>query len=211
MNLENIFQQILTIAGTFNFTLVVSLCLICLIGEIGVSIPYLLETVWLSSGYNLSHGALSFIELVLLWLAAQVGRQVGALMLFYISRFGSIPLLKLYRKYFRANLSEKLSGSNAMPLRLLRRIDYSSPFSLAIGRLFGMRIPLTLAIAVGRPFKRLAMGVLVSSIIWDGVYILLGMIGGYTVLTPAQMMLYSLIGLTILYAITFTVRRLLRR
>lgn len=211
MNLENIIQQVLSIAGTFNLTLVIVLFLICSIGEVGVSIPYLLETIWLLSGYNLSNGVLPPFDLILLWLAAQVGRQIGATMLFHLSRFGSMPLVKLYRKYFKAGLFEKLSGSSAMPLKLLRRINYLSPFSIALGRLIGLRIPLTLTLAVKRQLKTLLPGVLVSSLVWDGIYISLGVIGGRAILKPVQMMLYSLIGLTLLYIVTFAIHRLLRR
>jgi len=211
MNLESILQQVLSFAGTFNYKLVIFLFLICSIGEFGASVPYLLETVWLLSGYHLGAAILSPFHMVLLWLVAQLGRQTGAIMLYHLSRFGSMPLMKVYQKYFATSLSGKLSENNVMPLKLLRRINYLSPFSIASGRLLGLRVPLTLTLGIKRQLKTLSMGVLLSSLVWDTIYIVLGTVtGANVVLKPAQMILYSLIGLTILYAATFAFRRLSR-
>jgi membrane protein DedA with SNARE-associated domain len=211
MNLGNVLHQTLSFVGTFNPTIVVFLFLICSIGEFGASVPYLLETVWLMSGYSFGAGLLSFFQVVLLWLVAQVGRQTGAIMLYHLSRFGTMPLIKLYNKHFGARLSEKLSGSSVMPFNFLRRLNYLSPFSVALGRLFGLRIPLTLTLGVKRQLETLLLGVLLSSLVWDGIYISLGIVvGANVVLEPFQMILYSLAGLTLLYVTNFAVRRLLR-
>ena len=209
MNLEVIFQQVFNLAGTFNPTLVVFLFLICLIGEFGVSVPYLLETVWLVSGYNFGNGMLPLLDLVLLWLVAQVGRQIGATMLYHLGQFSSTPLIRLYHKHFKASLSGKLSENNSIPFSFLRRVNFLSPFSIALGRLFALRIPITLTLGVKKQLKVLLAGVVLSSLVWDGMYIFLGaVVGANVVLKPFQMILYSLIGLTILYAVSFAVRHL---
>ncbi len=211
MNLEVIFQQVFNLAGTFNCTVVVFLFLLCSIGEFGASVPYLLETVWLSSGYNFGTGVIPFLDLALLWLVAQVGRQTGAIMLYHLGRFGSMPLMKLYHKHFQTSLSGKLSDNNAMPFNLFRKMNFLSPFSVALGRLFGLRIPLTLTLAVKKQFKKLLLGIVLSSLVWDSMYIFLGtVVGANVVLKPTQMISYSLIGLTILYAVSFAIRRLLK-
>lgn len=209
MTLESTLQEILIFAGTFNFKLVFLLFLICSIGELALfSIPYLLETVWLLFGYNLGIGTFTPFQLVLLWLAALAGRQVGAIVLYYLGRFGSIPARKLYQRYFEASLSSRLSGNRVTKLKFLNRIDYLSPFSVASGRLVGLRIPLTLTLGAKKQFKALFTGIVLSSLVWDGVYILLGLAGGQTALQPIQMIVYSLIGLTALYVITFLIRQL---
>ncbi len=210
MNLEGLLQQVLNVAGTFNLQLVIFLFLICCIGEFGLSIPYLLETVWLLSGYHLGSGVISPFDLSLLWLAAQAGRQSGAIMLFYFSRLGSAPLRRLYHRYFGAILSEKLSGNNAVPLRLLHRVSELTPFSVAMGRMFGLRIPLTLTLAVQKRLRTLLPGVLLQSLVWDAIYISLGIIGGHAELSPIEMLAYSLIGLTALYVVTLMARQLAR-
>lgn len=212
MNLENILQQVLSFTGTFNPKLAIFLFLICSIGEFGASIPYLLETIWLLSAYHLGIGVISPWQMVLLWLVAQVGRQTGATMLYLLSRLGSIPLIRLYQKYFKANLSGKLAESNTMPFKLFRRINYLTPFSVALGRLFWLRVPLTLTLGARRQLRLLSLGVLLSSLVWDGIYISLGAVVGVNlVLKPIEMILYSLIGVTLIYAATFAVRRLFRQ
>ncbi len=210
MNLESFLQQALSFAGTFHLTLVIILFVICAIGEFGVTIPYLLETIWLLSGYNVIAGALTPFQLFLLWVIAMGGRQVGAIILYFISRLGINWLLRLYEKYFKANLAEKLSGTNGAPLRLLRQINYLSPFSIAFARLLWLRIPLTITLGIKRQLKTLTLGILLSALVYDIIYIALGVVGGKTVLKPVQMVLYSLIGLTALYIITFIVRRVLK-
>jgi membrane-associated protein len=212
MDFDGIVQEVLNIVGTFNLKLAISLFLLCAIGEFGLfSIPYLLETIWLISGYNLGSGILAPFHMILLWLVAQAGRQTGATLLYVLGQYGSMPFKKLYHRYFEPSLTNKYSSSNVMPFRFFSKLDYLSPFSIALGRLIGLRIPLTITLGAKKQFRTLLLGVLLSSLIWDGVYIILGLAGGRTALKPTQMVLYSLIGLTILYVVTFSVRQLKRR
>ena len=211
VNLDTILQQVLSFTGTFNFQLVIFLFLLCAIGEFGTSVPYLLETIWLLSGYHLGTGVLSPFHLPLLWLVAQAGRQTGATTLYHFSRFGSMPLMKLYHKYSAASLSQKPPDNNFIPVKLFRRLNLLSPFAIALGRLLWMRIPLTLTLSLKRRLKTLSLGIVLSSVVWDGIYISLGIAGGRAVLKPIEMVLYSLIGLTLLYVVTFVIRHLSRR
>jgi membrane protein DedA with SNARE-associated domain len=211
MNLASLAQQILNLAGTFNPKLLVFLFLICSIGELGVSVPYVLETVWLSSGYNISTGALSPLEFVLLWLVAQSGRQIGATGLYYLGQFGSMPLMKLYRRYFDSAMSERLSKNNSWWLRLFCRVDLLSPLSTALGRLIGLRVPMTLTLGVKRQLRNLLLGVLLSSLVFDGICVSLGVVGGQTLLSPAEMVIYSFTGLTLIYGGSLIFRWLSRR
>jgi membrane protein DedA with SNARE-associated domain len=58
----------------------------------------------------------------------------------------------------------------------------------------------------------LSLGVLLSSIVWDAIYISLGIIFGTTVaIKPAYMFLAALAGVTVIYLVTFIVRMLIRR
>ncbi len=212
MNLDNILQQFLNLAGTFSPHLVIFLFLLCSIGEFSIItlIPYALDTIWLLSGYHLSIGVLSPIQLILLWLTAQVGRQIGALMLYVVGRYGTGPLSRFYRKHVTIDTLQKISHNNSLPVRLVRRINIFSPFSVALGRLLWLRFPLTLTLGARRQYKVLFLGVLFSSLVWDGVYISVGVAGAQVVRTPVQMLVYSLIGLTAFYLIMFAVRYLLR-
>jgi len=209
MNVEALIQQAFNLAGTFNTTLVIFLFIICFIGEFGPVVPYLLETIWLMTGYNFGTGVIPLIDVVLLWTVAFVGRMVGAVLLAYLGRFGSTPLIKFYNKHFEASVAEKLDENSSAKTSWWRKINFLSPFSIAMGRILWLRIPLSLILGAKKQMKALTLGILLSSLAWDGLYIVLGaVLGAHTALKPSQMILFSLIGLTALYLGTFAVRHL---
>ena len=206
MNLGNAVAQILALTATLDPRTAALLFVICAIGEFGISIPYVLESVWLLVGYQLGAGVLSPLHLVGLWLAAQCGRQAGSMALYHVARFGSIPLIRFYHNKRISRFIPKVVVNSGV----LNRINLVSPFSVAFGRLFGLRIPLTLTLAVKKSLRTLSMGVLLSSVAWDTIYISLGTAVGTTaVIKPVYMLFYSLAGLTLIYLITFVVRRLI--
>jgi len=209
MNFEALIQQAFNLAGTFNPTLVIFLFIICFVGEFGPVVPYLLETIWLMTGYNFGTGVIPLIDVVLLWMVALVGRIVGAVILAYLGRFGSMPITKFYNKHFEASVAEKLEENSSVKAKWYRKINFLSPFSVAIGRILWLRIPLSLLLGAKKQVKVLTLSILLSSLAWDGLYIVLGaVVGAHTTLKPPQMILFSLIGLTALYLGTFAVRYL---
>jgi len=199
-------NQSLSYAGTFSLEMILILLVVCLIGEgIGVSVPYLLETIWLMAGYHLANGSLSVVQLTLLLLAAQVGRQGGLLALYNFSRSGSALLVRLAKRFkWNRDVGETIT------LRGGHKVNLLSPFSVALGRLFWMRIPLTLILGAKRKLRILVLGVVMSSLIYDGTYITLGAVLGTTTrLEPLQMTLVLLATLILIYAVTFVVKRLI--
>lgn len=210
MNLVSLVEQAVNYTGSLNPQIVIALFLACSIGEIGLSVPYLLETVWVLSGYNATTGTLPLYHLIVFWLVAQAGRQTGATAFYFSSRFGTTPLARLYFKRFPPGTVENGTMVPPLPFRFFHRINILSPFSVAFARLFWMRIPVAIALSIRRNLSVLSRGIVISSLIWDGTYILVGAIGGNRALTPLQMVLYSLTGLTALYIVTFSVQRVLR-
>lgn len=184
----------------------VFLFLLCLIGEAaGVFVPYLFESTLLLIGYQASKGIMPIWYVLLLALAAQLGRQVGALALYGFSRSGNTLLMK-YKDRFKV----KTDLSQALPIKLFRKVNLLSPFSVAVGRLLWLRIPLTLVLGAQGRLKVLMWGVALSTLAYDGTYIILGAITGTTVaLEPIRILPYFLAGLTVIYGITFAVRRLI--
>lgn len=167
MHLEAFLSQI---TGNFDPRTALFLFAICAIGEFIVSIPYALESIWLLAGYQLGSGVLSPLGFMGLWLAAQSGRQTGTLALFFVARVGSSPLAGFYRKITNSRFWPKIQINN----KLLSRINLTSPFSLAYGRLLGLRFPLTIMLALKNKLRSAMTGVLISSIVWDAIYIILG-------------------------------------
>jgi len=133
-------------------------------------------------------------------LAAQSGRQIGANILYCLGRLVSSPLVSFYKKIFSRKETEKTAF---FPQFISDRLSVLSPFSVALGRFLGLRIPLTLTLAARQKRKTLSSAVFLSSLIWDNVYLALGIAGNQVALSPLRMLSYSLAGLTSLYLITF--------
>ena len=208
MSLENFLQHIVSFTSTLDPSMAVLLFVLCAIGEVGVSVPYVLESIWLLAGFHVGSGVLSPLHLAIMWLAAQCGRQVGALALYRIARFGMPSLVRFYHKIHLDRIFNKLLSKSGAA----GRINLSSPFSVAYGRFIGLRIPMMLVMAAKKRPGMLALGVLLSSIVWDALYISLGAIFGSTVhIKPAYMLLVSLATLSVIYLVTFLVRLVIRR
>jgi membrane protein DedA with SNARE-associated domain len=208
MNLSNAVAQILALTSTLNLKIAALVFIVCAIGEVSIGIPYVLESMWLLAGYQLGAGVLSPLDLGGLWLAAQCGRQAGSFALYGAARVGTMPMAKLLRRCQSWRFWPKRSVNR----KLLDRINLMSPFSVAYGRLFGLRVPMTIALAAKKRVAPLPVGVLLGSLVWDAAYIALGAtVGKVAVLKPAEMFLATFAGLTLLYLVVLAVRRLLRR
>jgi membrane protein DedA with SNARE-associated domain len=208
MSLSGLLSQALEITSTFNPRIAIILFLLCCIGEIGFALPYILETIWLIAGYQLARGTLPFPDLLLIWLVAQAGRQTGSLVLYYSGVLGLTPIKKFYHRH----IEPKLPKRQIIPPGIVKSLANPSPFSIAMGRLVGLRIPMALTMSARQKLSHLALGVLLSSIIWDGVYLIIGgTLGPKVVPQPEYILLYSLGGLTVLYLVTLGVRYFMRR
>jgi membrane-associated protein len=207
MSWESLLSQAVNITSTFNLKLALILYFLCAIGEVGFALPYILETIWLLAGFQLAQGQISVQEVFYFWLIAQAGRQTGSLALYYSGILGMIPLKKLYYRYIQPRLPKKQLISPS----IMKYLTNPSPFSIAIARLLGLRIPMALTMSLKHKLSHLVLGVLLSSIIWDGIYLIVGRVVGATVVPkPLNMLIYSLAGLTGLYLITLGIRHLFR-
>ena len=207
MNLESWLTQVLQFTGSFNIQIAVMLFVLCAIGEIGIAIPYILETVWLLSGFQLARGILSPVDMFLIWLSAQTGRQMGSLVLYYSGILSINPASRLYKKYIEPRLPKKL----VVPYIVTKPLRNPSTFSVAAGRLLGLRLPVALSMCAKKRLSGLAAGVLLSSLLWDGVFIGIGgTVGVAATPQPLNMLLYSLGGLTLLYLVTLGIRYIWR-
>jgi membrane protein DedA with SNARE-associated domain len=200
-------SQALEITSTFNFKIAIILFLLCSIGEIGFALPYVLETIWLLAGYQLGTHTLFPVDLLKIWLVAQAGRQTGSLVLYYSGRLGMRPLTRLYKRYIEPNLPKR----QIIPAGLIKHLTNPSPLSIAMGRLIGLRFPMALTVSARKRLANLALGVLISSIVWDGVYLIIGSILGPKVVPEKQnILLYSIAGLTLLYLTIIGTRLLIK-
>lgn len=210
--MANFLQNILGFVGTFNLQLVILLFLLCASGEVWfIAVPYLLETVWLLASYNTAAGIMFPWQLAALWAIAVLGREAGVLALSTVSHIGSLPLKRFYQKRIAARL-KNTAGREGRLSKIISRMDSGiSPFTVAAGRLFGLGTLLTITLGVRGKRKALFAGVLLSSLVFDGIFILMGaVVGARTIVKPTDMVVYSVIGLTVLYLVIFAVRQVSR-
>jgi membrane-associated protein len=200
------FSNLLGFAGTFTPEMILILFLMCSISEIiGLSVPYLLETTWLMAGYRFVSGSLPFVQLLALMLVALIGREAGMLVLYALSRRFSPLVTKLASRF---KWTRNLNVDSAPKLFL--KLNFYSSFSVAVGRILWLRIPLTLILGAQRKLKILVYGVALSTMVYDVTYTVIGaIVGTTTTLEPVQMLLIFLAALTATYVITFLTRRII--
>ncbi len=205
--LESFLQSIVDFAAIKDPRMALLLLVVCAIGEAGLTVPLLLETIWMTVGYNFISGNITFWHMLGLWCSAQIGRQIGAIVLYRIGRFGMPALTMFYHKIHLDRIYNKLMSKAGA----VNRINLASPFSVAFGRLVGMRIPMTLVLAAKKKPWILALGVAMASIIFDGLFICVGVILGKIEVKPAYTILITVGVLVVVYLITFSIRFLIKR
>ena len=205
MNLEALLSQVLQLVSSFTPNVGIFLFVLSFIGEAFViSIPLVFETALLTMGLQLTQGALPVRDFILMMVATQLGRQAGALLLYGISRSGTSFLGR-----FIARLLPRTLPANGTPGKLLRTIDSISPFGVALGRLLWIRIPLTLLLGSRHRLNTLMLGILISGIIYDIIYVGLGaVVGGTAKPDSGYIVLYLMGGLVAFYAVSFGIRLL---
>ena len=205
MDIQGFFEQAVGLIGTASPLVALILFLLCLIGEFGFGIPFLLETVWILSGYQASRGQLSLFSLSLLVAGAVAGREAGAIILYFMSRYGSLPLISYYKRRFEKDRA----GQTDVPSKIAAGLSHLSFFAVAMGRLMWLRIPLTLALGAQRRGKTLIIAVFMAAIAWDVSYIILGATAGTAIMAkPASLAIYSVAGLAVVYIAVYIVRRI---
>jgi hypothetical protein len=89
--------------------------------------------------------------------------------------------------------------------------SYLSPFTIALGRLIGLATPLTVLMGIKKKYKMLFLGVIISSFIFDGIFLGVGLlVGKSTKVNQTEMILLSLLGLTVFYLLVFAIRQLFK-
>jgi membrane protein DedA with SNARE-associated domain len=206
--LDSFLSQALEITGTFNLNIAIILFLLCFFGEIWIGIPYVLESIWLLAGYQLAMRPSFVVDLLLIWLVSQAGRQAGSLTLYYSGIVGLTPLKRFYNKV----IGSRLSRRQIVPSFVKNILANPTSFSVAVGRLFGLKLPMAIMMSAHRKLLQLSLGVVMASIIWDGLYIIIGrLIGPSLENKPHYLLLFSLAGLTVIYALTLGINYLRKK
>jgi membrane protein DedA with SNARE-associated domain len=210
MSIQEFSSSVLAATGSLNWVLAGAIFFIFVIGEFGLSIPYLMETVWILVGVQI-RTTMPVFDIFPLLLVSMAGRLVGATIFYNIVGLGRTWLLKIYGRIFKFAVSPEKANPNNFAAKLLRKINLFSPFSVAFGRLIWLKIPLTLTLSISKRPKPLLLGAIISGLVWDAAYILIGLVMGRAKMEPYQTLLYSLSALTLIYALSFIVKHILSR
>jgi membrane-associated protein len=209
MNLLEWLYQAPTLVDSFTLQIALVVFFLSMIGEAFlISIPLVFELIFISAGYNTRLGILSIWEMLLLALTSQLGRQVGALILYYLSHKGTTLISKIVSRRFQ--IKKPIENT---PFKFLRHLDRLSPLGVAAGRLLWLRIPITLVLGARKQFKTLVLGIAISSTIYEAIYIGLGAIGGQIVgkKVGPQLIIWFGISLVIVYAVALIIRFIVRK
>jgi membrane-associated protein len=198
----------LVFTSSLNMWLAISIFFLLFISEFGISIPYLMETIWILVGYHMRSSSLSPFDIPIFLMIATSGRMCGATALYSLTGLGRNWITRTYQRFFARVLRFDEARGDSLPARVLSRINLFSSFAVAFGRLVWLKIPLTWTMSMKQNLKVLLGGVALSSIIWDLVYILIGVIVGTTQLQPYQTVLCSIAALAIIYIGIYAARRL---
>jgi membrane-associated protein len=229
-----IFQQALSLTNSFNLWLIFTIFAISLVAEFGFSIPYLLETIWLVTGYNVIDGNITPVYIVIFCIITLIGRELGAGALYQVSRYGRTPLERLYQKlaqdldktptrkpakrylvsplmklgyrFFALNQPHKARGSS-QPEKAKVGTFCHSTLNIVLGRFVWLKIPITITMSITKHPIRLLIGVGLFSLVWDGIYITIGVFGAGSQVNPLTIIIGTLSAMIILNTALYFARR----
>ncbi len=147
------------------------LFLLAVITDIGVPIPFVLDTILILAAYH--SGPLS-VPVLLIVLMLFAGRQLGSGILYVLSRF----LGKSFLDWVKRRVPSVGNGLDSFKSRLKRW----APLAIVTGRLTPGLLQIT-SVASGAVCLRytdFAIGIALASIIYDGILILLGFIAAHS-------------------------------
>ena len=187
-----------------NIIALAALFLVLALGEFGIPFPFVLQGVLFFIGYQISQGSVQFIPLVVILL---LGRQFGSAFVYWMARFSGNSFVGWFEKRFRLvrNELDKLKS----------RLHSRAPLAIAVGRLTpGLLVPTSLASgAIALRYEYFALGVVLSTVIWDGTFIVSGFLigNGVQYLSPTVARWLIPLGFVIVICLTWAGSRFLSR
>jgi membrane protein DedA with SNARE-associated domain len=144
--------------------------------DIGVPIPFVLDTILILASYHSTATGGGPLSLPVPLIAAMLfsGRQLGSGILYFLSRFLGKRFLDWLKRHL-PSIGERLDSFKT-------RLSRWAPLAVATGRLTPGLLQIT-SVASGAiclRYVQFALGIAISSIIYDGILILLGFIAGHS-------------------------------
>ncbi|MBN1191344.1 MAG: hypothetical protein JXA46_16430 [Dehalococcoidales bacterium] len=149
------------------------LCLLAVIADIGIPIPFVLDSILVLRAYDILHDYQSASDLVPVFLivaALFVGRQIGSGLLYLISRVMGKVFLNWLQRHI-PTVGNKLDSFKC-------HLNAWTPLAVCTARLTPGLLQITSVCsgAIRLNYGHFAIGITLSSLIYDGLLILLGFI-----------------------------------
>lgn len=160
----------LDITGDFNLKIALGILLLTIIGEANLHVPLLMESVWLVMGYQAGTSSSAIADLVVLFLIAQSGRQIGMSAIYYIFESVNAPLSRLFARSLGSNRYYKKYAQH----KYLTSVEFLSVPSATLGMMTPLNGPIKVILVVKRKLKTLLVSTLLSGMTFDATYIVMG-------------------------------------
>jgi membrane protein DedA with SNARE-associated domain len=148
----------------------VILFFLAVITDIGIPVPFFLDTVLILTAFKT--GPLS-IQVILIVIMLFLGRQLGSGILYLLSRF----LGKGFIRWLKCHIPSIGNGMDSF----VTRMNHIAPLAVATGRLTPGLLQITSVAsgAIRLRYSHFAIGIAISSLVYDFILILLGFIAAH--------------------------------
>lgn len=150
------------------------LFLLAVITDIGVPVPFVLDTILLLTAYKvLVSGHPHWTPVIMIIIMLFVGRQVGSGILYLLSRYFGQAFLGWVKKHFPS------VGTSLDSFKI--RVNHWAPLVVVTGRLTPGLLQMTSVAsgAIRMRYKYFALGIALASLIYDGILILLALFAAH--------------------------------
>lgn len=177
LGLQDLFSQLTYNVSLQNPASLGVLFIMGVLSDLGFPLLLTLEIFVLFASYYI--GPLS-MQVVLIMIMLLLGREIGAAILYWVSRLVGIPFLQWLEKHF----SWFLRGVETLKSRITQRIA----LAVVVVRLTPgfLQVPSIVAGSLKLQYWRFALGVVISSLIYDSGLVLFGFIARETIKNASQ-------------------------
>ena len=161
--------------STNNISGLMILFSLAAITDIGIPVPFVLDTILLFTSYEIfiKHDP-NYAPILLIVAMLFLGRQLGSGILYTVSRWLGKVFIAWLKKWF-PSVGNNLDSFKA-------RLKHTAPLVVATGRLTPGLLQATSVAsgAVCLNYSQFVLGIALSSIVYDGILVLLGFIAAHT-------------------------------
>lgn len=150
-----------------SFEALVALFLVAALMEVGMPFPFIVDGILLITSYE--SGIFSY-QVLFVILALILGREIGATVIFWLSRYvGDAFIRWLGKRFPKLKLGEKMVWLKA-------RLSRHAPLAVMVARLTpGLLTPSTVAAGCsGIRYYQFVLGIILASVVTDGALVIIG-------------------------------------